>query len=47
MKRFTVRAEIIGEFVNRESFDTRPEAEAWYTERVLDGVYDNIDIWEE
>lgn len=43
---YIVRAEITGEFVTKESFDTRKEAEDYKTARMNDGVYDNIDIWE-
>lgn len=45
-KRFFVRAEIVGEFVTKESFNTKEEATAYYNARVNDYIYDNVEMWE-
>ena len=46
MTKFYVRAEITGEFVTKENFNTKGEATAYYNARVEDSIYDNVDIWE-
>lgn len=41
-----VRAEIVGEFVNSEVFETEAEAREYEQKLWLDGVYDSIDVYE-
>ena len=45
-KKFFVRYEIVGEFVEKECFSTKEEATAFYNARVVDCIYDEVKMWE-
>ena len=47
MKKYIVRAEIRGEFVTKDAFDTKEEAMARYDKLHDDFIYDELDIYEE
>lgn len=40
-----VRAEIKGEFVEHEKFESREEAERQYDDWFMMGIWDDIQIW--
>ena len=43
---YKVRAEIIGEFVLSDKFDSKEKALAEYNSLVESGIWDEVDIWE-
>ena len=43
---YKVRAEIVGEFVIADKFDSREQALAEYNSLVDAGIWDSVDIWE-
>lgn len=43
---FKVRAEITGEFVTVEKFNTFEEALKYADDRTNDGIYDSVEMWE-
>ena len=43
---YKVRAEIIGEFVIVDTFNTKEQALAKYNSLVDSGIYDDVNIWE-
>lgn len=43
---WTVRAEIVGDFVERWEFKTEAEARAFEDKLIVDGIWDIIDCWE-
>ena len=42
-----VRVEITGDFVSVEHFDNEQDAREYEARRILEGIWDNIDCWEE
>ena len=45
--KWFVRAEIVGDFVERWEFDTDEECTAFVNQLISDGIWDNIDFWKE
>lgn len=45
-KKFIVRYEIVGEFVEKECFNTKEEATAFYNAKIVEGIYDEVKMWE-
>ena len=44
---WVVRVEITGDFVSVEHFDNERDAREYEARRILEGIWDNIDCWEE
>ena len=45
MAKWAVRAEIPGEFVIRETFDTEKEAREYMDELIIQGIWETIELW--
>lgn len=45
MAKWAVRAEIPGEFVIRETFDTERAAREYMDKLIIQGIWDTIELW--